>query len=162
MKKAILFLFSFACIAFVNAQSNKEDVDLIQAAYGKEKKAIVADFIKPVDPAKKTAFWSLYDQYETERKVLGQKRIQLLERYANSYSTLDEKTTDEIIRSTIDLQKDNDGLIAKYYGKIKEQTGVKEAAQFYQVESYFLSLIRMEILDNIPFIEKLEQSHTNK
>src|SRR5262245_9223573 len=100
MKKMILFLFFLSCILSANAQSNKEDVDRIQAQYGKEKKALVADFIKPADPAKKDAFWSLYDEYETERKNLGKKRVALLEKYANSYSKLDEKTTDEIITQT--------------------------------------------------------------
>src|SRR4030095_14997861 len=105
MKKAILFLFCLAGVLSVKAQSNKEDVDLIQAAYGKEKKSIVSDFIKPTDPAKKQVFWSLYDEYETERKTLGKKRVALLERYANSYSKLDEKTTDDIMTQTMDLQK---------------------------------------------------------
>jgi hypothetical protein len=37
---AVLFLGSFAC-----AQSNKEEVDLMQAAFGMDKKSAVADFV---------------------------------------------------------------------------------------------------------------------
>jgi len=46
-----IFIF---CTAF--AQSNKEDIEMIQAMYGKDKKALVAEFITPADQAKKTAF----------------------------------------------------------------------------------------------------------
>jgi hypothetical protein len=50
----------------------------------------------------------------------------------------------------------------KILRKLKSQVGVKEAAQFYQLESYFLSLIRMHILDAIPFIDTLHQTEAKK
>ena len=147
-----IFIF---CTAF--AQSNKEDIEMIQAMYGKDKKALVAEFITPADQAKKAAFWNLYDKYETERKGLGKKRIALLEKYAKAYSTIDDKSTDEVMTQTMSLQKSVDGLIVKYYGEIKKSVGVKEAAQFYQLESFLLSATRIYILGNIPFIGELEK-----
>jgi len=141
------------------AQSNKEDVDMIQAMYGKQKKEIAAEFIILPD-AKKDAFWKIYDDYETERKALGKQRISLLEKYANAYDTLGDKSTDAIIKQTIALQKSTDALIGKYYDKIMKTVGVKPAAQFYQLESYLLSVIRAYIMSNIPFIGELEKKVT--
>lgn len=140
------------------AQSNKEDVDLIQAMYGKGKKEIVADFISIANEAKSKVFWKQYDAYEAERKALGQKRIALLEKYADAYDKLDDKNTDAIIKQTIALQKSNDALIAKYYDIIMKSVGTKQAAQFYQLESYLLSATRTYILTNIPFIGELEET----
>ncbi len=157
MKKIIFILLGITTTFISQAQSNKEDIDIIQAIYGKEKKAIVADFIMPPDDAKKTAFWKLYDAYETERKALGKKRIALLEKYADSYTSLNDKTTDDITKQTIALQKSTDGLIAIYYEKIKAAVGVKQAAQFYQIEGYLLSAVRVSILGSIPFIDELEK-----
>jgi len=153
---SLLSLLAFFCFASF-AQSNKEDVEMIQAIYGKEKKAIVADFIMPPDDAKKTAFWSLYDSYETERKALGQKRVALLEEYVNAYSSLDDKTTDDIMKQSMALQKSVDGLIVTYYDKIKTAVGVKQAAQFYHIESYLLSATRIYILGSMPYIDNLEK-----
>src|SRR4249920_347357 len=129
MKKIIFVLLGITTAFITQAQSNKEDIDIIQGIYGKEKKAIVAEFIIPSD-AKKTAFWKLYDAYEAERKALGRKRIALLEKYANAYDSLTNKTTDDITKQTIALQKSTDGLISTYYEKIKLAVGVKQAAQF--------------------------------
>jgi len=136
------------------AQSNKEDVDMIQAMYGKQKKEIAAEFIILPD-AKKDAFWKIYDDYEAERKALGKKRINLIEKYANAYDTLTDKSTDAIIKETIAMQKSTDALIAKYYDKISKSVSVKPAAQFYQLEYYLLSMVRTEILTQIPFIGEL-------
>ncbi len=155
MKK--LVFFAAICFAVsVSAQSNKEDVDLIQAAYGKEKKEIVAAFIEMEDGAKKDAFWKLYDQYETERKRLGRKRIALLEKYAANYDSMDDLTTSKNIKETAALGLENDKLIQAYHLKIEKAAGVKPAAQFFQIESYFLSGIRVAILENIPFIGELK------
>jgi hypothetical protein len=150
---AICSFFSLLSIA----QSNKEDIDMIQAIYGKEKKAIVADFIMPSDDAKTKSFWTLYDAYETERKALGKKRITLLEKYASIYDADDDKSTDAVMLETMALQKQVDGIISTYYGKIKKSVGVKQAAQFYQLESYLLSATRIYILGSIPFIDELEK-----
>lgn len=136
------------------AQSNKEDVDFIQSIYGKEKKVITADFIK-LEGAQKEAFWKLYDEYEVKRKALGQKRIGLLEKYANNYMTLDDATTSSIIKDIQSLGIETDKLIGTYHKKLEKAAGVKAAAQFYQLEVYFLSAIRTAIMENIPFIGEL-------
>jgi hypothetical protein len=154
-----LMLLAFSSLLFLSsfAQSNKEDVDLIQAMYGKQKKEIAAEFIQVPD-AKKTAFWKIYDEYETERKTLGKKRISVLEKYAANYDTMTDKTTDGIIRQTMMLQKNTDAIIGKYYDRIAKTAGIKAAAQFYQFESYLLSVIRASIMHNIPFIGELEKT----
>lgn len=154
MKKLLVIAALFVSAAGF-AQSNKEDVDFIQYIYGKEKKTIVAEFIK-LEGAQKDAFWKLYDEYETQRKELGKQRIALLERYANSYMTIDDATTDQIIKDMISLGAKTDKLINTYYGKMKKASGVKAAAQFVQLESYLLSVIRASILENIPFIGELD------
>jgi len=155
MKKTLLTtaLLMFTCFGF--AQSNKEEIDLVQAVFGKDKKAMVAEFIK-LEGAQKDAFWLAYDEYETKRKDLGKKRIALLDKYATNYATLDDAGTDEIVNEMIKLQTETDKLIATYYTKIKKGSGVKAAAQFYQIEGYILSKIRTTIMENIPLIGELD------
>lgn len=154
MKK--LLVMAVVCLPLLSfAQSNKEDIDFIQSIYGKEKKTIVADFIK-LEGAPKEAFWKLYDEYEGKRKALGQKRIALLEKYASNYSSLDDATTSQIVKETIDLGAETDKLIATYHKKIEKAAGAKPAAQFYQLEVYLLSSIRTAIFEQIPFIGELK------
>jgi hypothetical protein len=160
MKSLFLFMISVTMTIATVAQSNKEDIDLVQAIYGKEKKLLVAEFISIADEAKKSSFWKIYDEYESKRKVLGQKRLELLEKYANAYAALDDKTTDALIKENIALQKSVDGLIVTYYEKIRLAAGSRPAGSFYQLESYLLSATRMTILNNIPFIGELEKKRS--
>lgn len=153
MKK--LLVFAAICLTMsAFGQSNKEDIDFIQSIYGKEKKIIVADFVQ-VDESKKDAFWKLYDEYETKRKELGKRRIALLERYAKEYENLDDATTSKLIKDMASLGAQTDKLIATYHTKIEKAAGARPAAQFYQLEAYFLSSIRVAIFESIPFIGEL-------
>lgn len=149
MKKVTLLLSALFIVAMVNAQSNKEEVELMQAAFGMEKKAMTEEFIQ-VDPAQKDAFWALYDAYETERKALGQERIKLLNQYAENYAKLNNETAEAWTAKVIDLGKKTDALILSYYNKIKKATNPVVALQFYQIENYILSGIRLSILEQLP------------
>ena len=98
----------------------------------------------------------LYDEYEVQRKLLGQKRLQLLVNYANNYGVMGDEETDQLMKVVMTQKKSLDKLIDKYYKKIKKSSGSKAAAQFYQLENYILSAIRLEILDNIPFFDEFD------
>ncbi len=145
----------FFALSGVTGQTNSEEIDYFQAIFGAEKKAFVAEFIKP-EGESKDSFWALYDEYETERKVLGKKRIALLNKYAENYSNLSDETMDELIKSMQSGKKTVDKKIDSYYNKIKKASGSKAAAQFYHLENYFSSAIRLSILESIPVIGEFD------
>lgn len=156
--KKVFFTITLALVTISSslfAQSATEELDLIQSLFGMEKKVLVAEVIQP-DASKSAAFWTLYDDYEIKRKELGKRRIALLNSYADNYDTLDEVSTDKILKEMMSLQGATDKLLGNYTKKIKKAINVKTAAQFYQIEDYVLSKIRSEILENIPVIGQLE------
>jgi hypothetical protein len=155
MKKYFLsavLLASVALTAF--SQTNVEEVDFYQSVFGMAKRTMVSDFIDLGNYAE-ADFWQLYDAYEVARKDLGKKRLELLDIYAKAYMILNDTRTDEIIKDMATQKKNLDKLILKYYKKMSKTVGIKPAAQFYQLENYLLSAIRLEILDNIPFIGEM-------
>ena len=137
----------------VNAQSDKDEVEYIQAVIGMQKKVAFAEFtqLDNNDP-----LWELYDMYEIQRMELGRTRLDLLEKYANNYVDIGDVVTDDLIKRMQIQKKSLDKLIDQYYKKIKKASGSKVAAQFYQFENYILSAIRLEVLESIPFIGELE------
>jgi len=153
MKKYLLIVAVLLMASFAKAQSNKEEVDLMQAAFGMDKKAIVMEFVHPSE-TQKDAFWKLYDEYETQRKIYGKQRIALLDQYADQYQTMTSEQADSWSKKVMDLQTKTDKLIVSYYGKIKKISDGIVATQFYQIENYILAGIRAQILDEIPFLEK--------
>ncbi len=152
MKKLALLLFTFCMVAFANAQTNKEEVDYFQSIFGMEKKAVVAEFVK-VEDAQKDAFWKVYDEYEAARKELGKNRIALLTQYAENYNKMTNETADKWTADVIKQTSATDKLLVTYYKKVKKVTNPVIALQFYQMENYLLTTIRMAILNQIPFVQ---------
>lgn len=155
MKKSMLLLavITFGLLGSLKAQSIKEEVDFLQSAFGMEKKAMMAEFV--ADNANKD-FWAIYDEYETQRKMLGQERLLLLAAYVYTYGTLSDDETLDLTKAMDKHKKALDKLITKYYKKVNKASGAKVAAQFYQFENYILSYVRISVLESIPFIGELE------
>ena len=151
MKKVLVILFAVVVTGLASAQSNKEEVDYIQSVFGMGKKALVSDFMN-LEGTKADAFWKLYDEYETQRKTLGQKRIELLDQYAAHYDDMSAEMADKWMADVIKLGQSTDKLLVSYYKKIKKVTDPITALKFYHVESYILNSIRQTISSELPFV----------
>lgn len=152
MKHYILVAVALFITSIAYSQS-EDEVDFIQELFGMEKKQVVADFVQPSEAENET-FWKIYDEYESKRRELGKQRLELLKLYADEYLTMTSEQADEWTTGVIDLQKKTDALIDTYYGLIKKDTDALLATQFFQIENYILTYIRMHVLQDVPFVKK--------
>jgi hypothetical protein len=125
-------------------------MEIIQEAFGLDKKVAVANFMKLDEEAE--AFWNLYDAYEVERKELGKQRIAVLAQYVNSYPSISEEEILELYKSTTTIKKSFAKLQETYFNRMKKELGVSRAAQFWQLENYFNAMIQANIYAQLPFI----------
>lgn len=160
MKKLILFLAIAVSTSAFAQSTEKEDVDIVQAVYGKSKKELIASYMT-LDSAQTVAFWKSYDEYEKERKLLGQKKIQIVNDYGSNYSTLTDAKADELAKAAMKNNMDYEKLFMKYYEKNKKIIGALQSARWLQLEVYLQTIIRGEIQDAIPFIGQMEKSKMN-
>lgn len=154
MKKLLILAFLIPCLS-VFAQSNQEEIEMFQAIFGMEKKEVAIKLIQPSEETKEV-FWTLYDQYEAERKAIGQKRIALLSKYADMYADIDEENVTDLVKEGMAIRAESDKLIKSYYNKIFKEVGHVAGAQFYQLEHYFLSEINVAIYSNVPMVGELK------
>lgn len=149
-------------IAFIMApmamfsQTEANDTDFFKAIFGVDKVSIVKDFIE-VSAEQNEKFWSVYAEYEAERKELKADRIALITDYAENYESFTDEKLDELCKKSIKQNANTAKLIKKYYKKLRKAGGSKPAAQFIQLENYFLSLSRTAVSENIPFIGELDK-----
>jgi hypothetical protein len=158
--KSIKTYLLLAAMLFTSAafsQSNKEDVDIIQAAYGKSKKDLVNEYMKLTEP-KAAAFWKLYDEYEVERKALGREKIRLIEDYANNLKGLTDAKADELMKAAIENNLNMEKLYKKYYDKFSVVLGGVMAAKFMQMEVYLQTVVRSAVQEEIPFIHEMDET----
>jgi len=152
MKKVLVAIIVMIFTMGAFAQST-EEVDLVQAAFGMDKKEIVMNYIK-FSGEQKSAFIEVYDEYEIDRKKLGKTRIDLLNQYAEQWEGITTEQADAWMKKVMALTIQQDKLIKKYYNKVKSATDARVATQFYQIEAYILTTVRYSILSAIPFVDE--------
>ena len=146
---------SLTSLAFMSSTSllanTAEEEEYFQSVIGMEKKALINDFIH-LEVNIHDKFWILYDLYETNRKEINAKRMDLLYHYMHSYDHLNDSKIDQLITEIIKHKNNADQLLTRYYKKIRKVAGPRVAGQFLQIEAYFLSAIAYNILDSAPLI----------
>ncbi len=162
--KNILLLIVFAFTMGGYAQSGSslaDDVAVIQSIYGKSKADLVKQYMSLSEP-QASEFQKIYDEYEVQRKALGQKKMQLIKDYADNYDKIDDVKAAELTEANLKNIEDTDKLLSKTYSKVKKVVGGRNAAKFVQLEQYLQVTIRGEIQDSIPFIDEIDKSKISK
>lgn len=157
MKKLGLILILAIASFSSYAQSFTEDLEVVQSVYGKSKSELVKQYMNLSD-VQAIAFSKVYDDYETQRKALGQTKFKLINDYAANYETLTDAKADELAKGTLKNHIAYEKLYCKTYSKAKKAIGSINAAKFIQLEVYLQTIIRSEILEAIPFIGELDKS----
>jgi len=147
-----LFGFQSSTIIAQDAQM-KSEFEIIQDAFGLQKKDIIATFIS-LEGIDVDAFWNVYNEYEVKRKELGKVRLELLYDYSMEVGMVTNEEADALMKKVIPMRKSYDKLIIDYYNEMKKATNPIVAAQFYQIENYISTGIRFTILDSMDFIMK--------
>ena len=92
----MLALFAIGTISS-NAQQTKDEIAILQSAYGMQKRDLVAKFMD-VSEAQSATFWSLYEEYEVARKAIGTKRANNILEYAKNYETISDENVQNMVK----------------------------------------------------------------
>ena len=137
------------------AQST-DDINLVQSLWGMEKRAIVEEYMD-LAPEEEPAFWAEYEAYEVSRKELGKQRIDIISEYVGSFEDLTDEKASELINKAIANNIAIQKLAKKTFKKMSKSVSPVKAAQFIQLENYFITSIQMYLQENLPFIGELEE-----
>lgn len=150
----LVALFSLQMSSVLAQDSQmKSEIEIIQDAFGLQKKDIIATFIG-LEGVDADAFWKVYNEYEAKRKELGKQRIELLYDYSMEIGMVTNEEAEALMKKVIPMRKSYDKLIIDYYEKMRRATNTIVAAQFYQIENYIATGIRFTILDSMDFIQE--------
>ncbi|HEV8514792.1 MAG TPA: hypothetical protein VGQ59_16020 [Cyclobacteriaceae bacterium] len=143
-----VFLLSLSLSSFSQATSNDE-LDAIVTLLGAQKRDLVKELVN-ITPKDSANFWKVYSAFEQDQKKSRKERIQSFEAFANAYNKMDDKTADELAKKLFETRLTQEKLFQQYFEKVKAATNATLALQFYQAETYYLTLARASIMQQLP------------
>jgi hypothetical protein len=148
MKNAIIALAAFL---FVHTGLTAQDTEteLVRSAFKHEKKEQVAAFMRLRD-SEAAKFWPIYNEYETSRSAIGDRRIKLLQQYATAYEKRDTAVVEKLWKESASIQKAEIALREKYADIVRKRISSAVALNFYMVEDYISTAIKVQLFNSIP------------
>ena len=115
------------------------------------------DFVKKgmgLNEEQEKKFLSVYYLYDTELKILNDKRLVIIKDYADSFDKMTDAQADKLVKRSLEFRKQRSALLVKYYGKVGKATSKITAARFLQVESVLHGYSDVVIGSSIPLMSK--------
>ncbi len=158
MKKKIISLTLIAIFSgFISmAQDFKDELEVIQSVWGKNKKALTQDFLQ-LSPEQAAAFGPIYDGYLEARKKITQVRGEAMQTFAAKNAQLDDATSKDMVTKLMKNNSNLASLQSKTFKKLSKALSPAKAAQWWQLESYIDAEIRAAILGELPLLEPVKK-----
>jgi len=154
MKKITLLIIALLFINVTFSQDYSiEELKIVQNLFGAQKKAVYEDNMN-LAGVNADSFWNLYNEYEVERKKIGEKKMELIVSYTSKEGAVSNSQADELLSQAENIRSSENNLIMKFSKKMRKETSSLVAAQFYQIEHYILDGIRFQLLNNIEFLSE--------
>jgi hypothetical protein len=118
----------------------------------RQQKAEIMGSVMQLSAADAAKFWPIYSEYDNELTKLNDLRAANIKEYASNYGNMTDEKADELIQKAMDYQKQRAELLAKYYGRVKQDLGAITAARFIQVEHQLLLIIDLRIASELPIV----------
>ncbi|MCZ4409804.1 hypothetical protein O3Q51_13370 [Cryomorphaceae bacterium 1068] len=151
MKKLILSALVFLFAATTFAQEGELDTKWTNYMVETERRMIF-DEAMDLESPKKEAFWKIYDEYEKELEGFRTSYMTDLKKYAEEYATMTDEQANELIASSFKRKMGRMKLQKKYHAQIVKMVDAKTAARFVQLDDAISMLLRLSVMDEIPFI----------
>jgi len=150
MKKTIIGLIVLIS-SMIYAQVADTYLELLRSDIKTKKKAVIADAME-LNELQSEKFWPVYREFEYEWDKLTDVRVAIIKKYAKNYENLTDEVADELIQKSYDLDEKKLDLEKKYYEKVKDILGAKQAGKFVQLVNRLNMLIDIQIAAELPLI----------
>lgn len=97
-------------------------------------------------------FWVIYDEFESELKVIREAGIANLKKYADDYEKMTDEQADEIMKVSLKNEAKRAAIRKKYYAKVSKALGAKVGIRFMQLDTIINMVLKLSIYDELPLV----------
>jgi Spy/CpxP family protein refolding chaperone len=155
-KLLILSIFTLFVGTVSMAQDIKDELEIIQKIWGKNKKALTQDLLK-LTPEEAAKFAPIYDGYLESRRKVSQVRAEAIQVMAKTNAEVDDATAKSMVSNLMKANNTLSKLQSKTFKQLSKALSPIKAAQWWQLESYLDSEIRAAILSEIPMLQSVKK-----
>lgn len=148
----LLFAALVAVPALASAQDRPADNwQMVREKLQADKKLAVAQGLA-LTQAESTAFWPVYNNYQTDQIRVMDRLLQIVTDYAGTYQNMTDTTARRLLESTITIYRDRQAMMESYLPKFRAVLPERKVARYYQIEQKIRAMLDYELASQIPLI----------
>jgi len=144
-----LIVAALPVASFAQDATTSADEQILLKQIQTNRRGVYAEYLKLTD-AESKAFWPIYDEYEAKSKVLADRYLAMVNKFAEKYDTLTDADGSEILKERLTIERKRLDLKVKYTDRIAKVLPGKKALRYAQLESRIENLTQRNIYTLIP------------
>jgi hypothetical protein len=105
-------------------------------------------------------FWPLYDQYQHEISVIGDRMVAIIEDYTANFRTLSDDKALQLVNDYLAAEADRLAVRRKYVDQFAKILPGRTVARFYQIENKMDAVLRYDLAATIPVVDEVPAAST--
>jgi len=97
-------------------------------------------------------FWPLFQKYQEEQNVIMDAQLKSIQKYADSYKTLDDASALALVNALLDRDAKMTALRQQWIGEFQKVLPAGAAARVVQIDRRLSNLAQVEISSQIPLV----------
>jgi hypothetical protein len=146
---ACVLLLGNAAYAQTQSPNTNDDTQMLLSQIAADKAAVVLRSLELTDQEAR-GFTPIYDEYQKERKAIGERQVATLNKFASNYASMTEDAAGDILKEWFKIQEDKNDLVRKYAKRFDRVLPRTKVLRFVQVENKLENLIDMQAARVIP------------
>lgn len=130
----------------------KVNLDLLRDTIRANRKALVAASLALTDE-EAAKFWPLYDRYQKEISVVGDRMTVIIQDYITHFRDLSNEKALQLSGDYLAAEADRLQVRRAYVGEFAKILPGRTVARFYQIENKMDAVLRYDLASTIPVVE---------
>ena len=147
----LVFVSIFASEAQINSTS---EIEMAKRNLQRERENIFVQALH-LSISQTTVFHPIYVDFNKEKSALDDELISMIVKYGESYQHLNGNLMNDFIRKSEKYQRKELAVRKKFYKKLSKAISTELASQFYEVDDFVSTSLRMNILSGLPFTQSI-------
>lgn len=126
-------------------------IQMLREEVGKDRREIVkANMLLTNSEAAR--FWPIYDEYRTEMKKVGDRRVKLITDFAANRDAMSEDEANRLLKEALDIDKQRVEIKEDYVKKFEKELSARTTARFFQIDQKLDAAVDAALAARIPLI----------
>ena len=134
------------------APAKDDSLDLLLSTIRANRRALVEVNLK-LTAEEAAKFWPLYEQYQKELNVQGDRISALVKEYIENFASLTDETALRLIGDYLDAESKRLEIRRNYLPQFGKILPGRTVARFYQIENKIDAVLRYDLASTIPVVD---------